>query len=119
MKEKELILEEPIIEHTVQKTENSLLAETESKIAAENTIANFSITISSEDIKKLAMEVAKDMLKNDSSLQTMIDHLQIDFQNEAMKELEEIKNQIFARMQYVFRIRFTFMDNEFYDILYL
>jgi dGTP triphosphohydrolase len=63
-------------------------------MAVENSIANFNVSISSEDIKKLAMEMAKELLENDTALQTMIDHLQIDFQNEAMKELEEIKNQL-------------------------
>jgi hypothetical protein len=57
-------------------------------------VTNFNITISSEDIKKLAMEMVKDMLKNDNAMNTIIDHLQIDFQDEARRELEEIKNQL-------------------------
>jgi hypothetical protein len=54
-------------------------------------VTNFNITISSEDIKKLAMEMVKDMLKNDNAMNTIIDHLQIDFQDEARRELEGIK----------------------------
>jgi|GEM_PF-2059407 len=57
-------------------------------------VTNFNITISSEDIKKLAMEMVKDMLKNDKAMNTIIDHLQIDFQDEARRELEDIKNQL-------------------------
>jgi hypothetical protein len=57
-------------------------------------VTNFNITISSEDIKKLAMEMVKDMLKNDNAMNTIIDHLQIDFQDEARRELEEIRNQL-------------------------
>jgi hypothetical protein len=57
-------------------------------------VTNFNITISSEDIKKLAMEMVKDMLKNDNAMNTIIDHLQIDFQDEARRELEDIKNQL-------------------------
>jgi len=57
-------------------------------------VTNFNITISSEDIKKLAMEMVKDMLKNDNAMNTIIDHLQIDFQDEARRELEGIKNQL-------------------------
>jgi len=59
-----------------------------------NMVTNFNITISSEDIKKLAMEMVKDMLKNDNAMNTIIDHLQIDFQDEARRELEGIKNQL-------------------------
>ncbi|MBX0312943.1 MAG: hypothetical protein JHC31_14465 [Sulfurihydrogenibium sp.] len=93
MEEKESITVEEFTETVTQKaekTENNLMTETENKA----TVANFRISISSEDVKKLAMEMAKELLKNDNSLQTMIDHLQIDFQSEAMKELEEIKNQL-------------------------
>ncbi|EEP59845.1 hypothetical protein [Sulfurihydrogenibium yellowstonense] len=57
-------------------------------------VTNFNITISSEDIKRLAMEMVKDMLKSDNAMNTIIDHLQIDFQDEARRELEEIKNQL-------------------------
>jgi hypothetical protein len=57
-------------------------------------VTNFNITISSEDIKKLAMEMVKDMLKNDKAMNMIIDHLQIDFQDEARRELEDIKNQL-------------------------
>jgi len=57
-------------------------------------VTNFNITISSEDIKKLAMEMVKDVLKNDKAMSIIIDHLQIDFQDEARRELEEIKNQL-------------------------
>jgi hypothetical protein len=57
-------------------------------------VTNFNIAISSEDIKKLAMEMVKDMLKNDNAMNTIIDHLQIDFQDEARRELEEIRNQL-------------------------
>jgi hypothetical protein len=57
-------------------------------------VTNFNITISSEDIKTLAMEMVKDMLKNDKAMNTIIDHLQIDFQDEARRELEDIKNQL-------------------------
>ncbi|MBX0310494.1 MAG: hypothetical protein JHC31_01600, partial [Sulfurihydrogenibium sp.] len=57
-------------------------------------VTNFNITISSEDVKKLAMEMVKDMLKNDNAMNTIIDHLQIDFQDEARRELEDIKNQL-------------------------
>ncbi|WP_299227336.1 hypothetical protein [Sulfurihydrogenibium sp.] len=57
-------------------------------------VTNFNITISSEDIKRLAMEMVKDMLKNDKAMNTIIDHLQIDFQDEARRELEGIKNQL-------------------------
>ncbi|WP_299237610.1 hypothetical protein [Sulfurihydrogenibium sp.] len=57
-------------------------------------VTNFNITISSEDIKRLAMEMVKDMLKNDKAMNTIIDHLQIDFQDEARRELEDIKNQL-------------------------
>ncbi|MBX0311855.1 MAG: hypothetical protein JHC31_08760, partial [Sulfurihydrogenibium sp.] len=60
----------------------------------ETMVTNFNITISSEDIKKLAMEMVKDMLKNDNAMNIIIDHLQIDFQDEARRELEEIKNQL-------------------------
>jgi hypothetical protein len=59
-----------------------------------NSVANFNVSISSEDIKKLTMELARDMLKNDETLQTIIDHIQIDFQNEAVREIDEIKNQL-------------------------
>jgi predicted RNA binding protein with dsRBD fold (UPF0201 family) len=34
------------------------------------------------------------MLKNDNAMNTIIDHLQIDFQDEARRELEDIKNQL-------------------------
>jgi hypothetical protein len=57
-------------------------------------VTNFNITISSEDIKRLAMEMVKDMLKNDKAMNMIIDHLQIDFQDEARRELEDIKNQL-------------------------
>jgi hypothetical protein len=57
-------------------------------------VTNFNITISSEDIKKLAMEMVKDVLKNDNAMNTIIDHLQIDFQDEARRELDEIRNQL-------------------------
>jgi hypothetical protein len=69
----------------------------ENKIAEggeEIMVTNFNITISSEDIKKLTMEMVKDMLKNDNAMSIIIDHLQIDFQDEARRELEEIKNQL-------------------------
>jgi len=71
-------------------------AEKENKITGgeEIMVTNFNITISSEDIKKLAMEMVKDMLKNDNAMNTIIDHLQIDFQDEARRELEDIKNQL-------------------------
>jgi hypothetical protein len=71
-------------------------AEKENKITGgeEIMVTNFNITISSEDIKKLAMEMVKDMLKNDNAMNTIIDHLQIDFQDETRKELEGIKNQL-------------------------
>lgn len=57
-------------------------------------IANFNIQISSEDIKKMALEIAREYLKNDPAMATIIDHLQIDFQDEARREMEEIKNQL-------------------------
>ncbi len=71
-------------------------AEKENKITGgeEIMVTNFNITISSEDIKKLAMEMVKDTLKNDNTVNTIIDHLQIDFQDEARRELEDIKNQL-------------------------
>ncbi len=71
-------------------------AEKENKITGgeEIMVTNFNITISSEDIKKLAMEMVKDTLKNDNTMNTIIDHLQIDFQDEARRELEDIKNQL-------------------------
>ncbi|MBX0311071.1 MAG: hypothetical protein JHC31_04615, partial [Sulfurihydrogenibium sp.] len=70
--------------------------EKENKITGgeEIMVTNFNITISSEDIKKLAMEMVKDMLKNDNAMNTIIDHLQIDFQDEARRELEDIRNQL-------------------------
>jgi predicted RNA binding protein with dsRBD fold (UPF0201 family) len=40
------------------------------------------------------MEMVEDMLKNDKAMNTIIDHLQIDFQDEDRRELEGIKNQI-------------------------
>jgi len=71
-------------------------AKKENKITGgeEIMVTNFNITISSEDIKKLAMEMVKDTLKNDNTVNTIIDHLQIDFQDEARRELEDIKNQL-------------------------
>jgi len=70
--------------------------EKENKITGgeEIMVTNFNIAISSEDIKKLAMEMVKDMLKNDNAMNTIIDHLQIDFQDEARRELEDIRNQL-------------------------
>jgi predicted RNA binding protein with dsRBD fold (UPF0201 family) len=40
------------------------------------------------------MKMVKDMLKNDKAMNTIIDYLQIDFQDEARRELEEIKNRL-------------------------
>ncbi|WP_297886918.1 hypothetical protein [Sulfurihydrogenibium sp.] len=57
-------------------------------------VANFNIQISSEDIKNVVLDIARNYLKNDPAINTIIDHLQIDFQNETMKELEDIKNQL-------------------------
>ncbi len=59
-----------------------------------NMVANFNIQISSDDIRNVVLAVARDYLKNDPAMNTIIDHLQIDFQNETMRELEEIKNQL-------------------------
>ena len=87
--EKKEIITKPLTEF-IQEVEK------ENKITGgeEIMVTNFNITISSEDIKTLAMEMVKDMLKNDNAMNTIIDHLQIDFQDEARRELEEIKNQL-------------------------
>jgi hypothetical protein len=87
--EKKEIITKPLTEF-IQEIEK------ENKITGgeEIMVTNFNITISSEDIKTLAMEMVKDMLKNDKAMNTIIDHLQIDFQDEARRELEDIKNQL-------------------------
>jgi len=87
--EKKEIITKPLTEF-IQEIEK------ENKITGgeEIMVTNFNITISSEDIKTLAMKMVKDMLKNDNAMNTIIDHLQIDFQDEARRELEEIKNQL-------------------------
>ncbi|WP_028950981.1 hypothetical protein [Sulfurihydrogenibium subterraneum] len=59
-----------------------------------NMIADFNIQISSEDIKNIALDIAKEYLKNDPAMATIIDHLQIDFQEETRRELEDVKNQL-------------------------
>jgi len=91
--EKKEIITKPLTEF-IQEIEK------ENKITGgeEIMVTNFNITISSEDIKTLAMEMVKDMLKNDNAMNTIIDHLQIDFQDEARRELEEIKNQLKASL---------------------
>jgi hypothetical protein len=87
--EKKEIVTKPLIEFIQE-------ADKENKTSGgeEVMVTNFNITISSEDIKKLAMEMVKDMLKNDKAMNMIIDHLQIDFQDEARKEFEDIKNQL-------------------------
>ena len=91
--EKKEIITKPLTEF-IQEIEK------ENKITGgeEIMVTNFNITISSEDIKTLAMEMVKDMLKNDNAMNTIIDHLQIDFQDETIRELEEIKNQLKASL---------------------
>ncbi len=91
--EKKEIITKPLTEF-IQEIEK------ENKITGgeEIMVTNFNITISSEDIKTLAIEMVKDMLKNDNAMNTIIDHLQIDFQDEARRELEEIKNQLKASL---------------------
>jgi hypothetical protein len=87
--EKKEIVTKPLTEFIQEIKENKITEGGE-----EIMVTNFNITISSEDIKRLAMEMVKDMLKNDKAMNTIIDHLQIDFQDEARRELEDIKNQL-------------------------
>jgi hypothetical protein len=87
--EKKEIVTKPLTEFIQEIEKENKITEGE-----EIMVTNFNITISSEDIKKLAMEMVKDMLKNDNAMNTIIDHLQIDFQDEAIRELEDIKNQL-------------------------
>ncbi|MGC8941249.1 MAG: hypothetical protein ACP5KF_01150, partial [Sulfurihydrogenibium sp.] len=65
----------------------------------DNMVANFNVQISKEDIKKVVLEVARDYIKNDPAMHTIIDHLQIDFQSETMRELENIKNQLKEKLR--------------------
>jgi hypothetical protein len=88
--EKKEIIAKPLTEFIQEIEKENKITEGGEEIM----VTNFNITISSEDIKKLAMEMVKDMLKNDNAMNTIIDHLQIDFQDEARRELEEIKNQL-------------------------
>ena len=91
--EKKEIITKPLTEFIQEiEKENKIIG------GEEIMVTNFNITISSEDIKTLAMEMVKDMLKNDNAMNTIIDHLQIDFQDEARRELEEIKNQLKASL---------------------
>jgi hypothetical protein len=64
-----------------------------------NTVANFNIQISEEDIKKVVLDIARDYIKNDPAMHTIIDHLQIDFQSETMRELENLKNQLKEKLR--------------------
>ncbi|PMP62577.1 MAG: hypothetical protein C0198_03000 [Sulfurihydrogenibium sp.] len=65
----------------------------------DNMVANFNVQISKEDIKKVVLEVARDYIKNDPAMHTIIDHLQIDFQSETMRELENLKNQLKEKLR--------------------
>ncbi|MBX0313019.1 MAG: hypothetical protein JHC31_14860, partial [Sulfurihydrogenibium sp.] len=93
VEEKREIVTKPLTEF-IQETDK----ENKTSGGEEVMVTNFNITISSEDIKRLAMEMVKDMLKNDKAMNTIIDHLQIDFQDEARRELEDIKNQLKATL---------------------
>ena len=91
--EKKEIITKPLTEFIQEiEKENKIIG------GEEIMVTNFNITISSEDIKTLAIEMVKDMLKNDNAMNTIVDHLQIDFQDEARRELEEIKNQLKASL---------------------
>lgn len=74
---------------------NNVVSQEESKLnGGEKMVANFNIQISDEEVKKLALQMARDFLEKDPAMEKIIDHLQIDFQSEAMRELEEIKNEL-------------------------
>lgn len=75
--------------------ENEKLEEKELKEeGGKNMVANFNVQVSSDDIKNVVLDIARNYLKNDPAINTIIDHLQIDFQSETMRELEEIKKQL-------------------------
>lgn len=57
-------------------------------------IANFNIQISEEEVKKLALQMVRDFLEKDPAMEKIIDYLQIDFQEEARRELENLKNEL-------------------------
>lgn len=63
-------------------------------LGGEGMIANFNIQISEDEVKALALTVAREFLEKDPSMEKIVDHLQIDFQEEARKELDDIKNQL-------------------------
>ncbi|MEZ0323999.1 MAG: hypothetical protein ABWJ98_06805 [Hydrogenothermaceae bacterium] len=65
----------------------------------EKMIANFNIQISDEEIKKLALQVTRDFLEKDPAMEKIIDHLQIDFQEETRKELENLKLELREKLR--------------------
>lgn len=60
----------------------------------EKMIANFNIQISEEEVKKFALQMAKDFLEKDPAMEKIVDYLQIDFQEETRQELENLKNEL-------------------------
>lgn len=63
-------------------------------LGGKSMVANFNIQISEDEIKKMALQVAREFLEKDPAMEKIIDHLQIDFQEEARRELDNIKNEI-------------------------
>lgn len=60
----------------------------------ESMVANFNIQVSEEEIKKLALQIARDFLEKDPAMEKIVDHLQIDFQEETRKEMENLKLEL-------------------------
>lgn len=86
------------LEYTKDTTTESL-SENKLTLGGEGMVANFSIQISEDEIKKMALQVAREFLEKDPAMEKIVDHLQIDFQEEARRELDSIKNELREKLR--------------------
>ncbi|MCX7760740.1 MAG: hypothetical protein N2Z81_06080 [Hydrogenothermaceae bacterium] len=98
--------ESPLIEERNTTTLKDLMSSKKEELpleklttGGENMIANFNIQISDEEIKNLALHMARDFLEKDPAMEKIVDHLQIDFQEETRKELEDLKLELREKLR--------------------
>lgn len=63
-------------------------------LGGEGMVANFNIQISEGELKKMALQVAREFLEKDPAMEKIVNHLQIDFQEETRRELDNIKSEL-------------------------
>ncbi|MCX7737920.1 MAG: hypothetical protein N2Z80_00670 [Hydrogenothermaceae bacterium] len=66
-------------------------------------VANFNIQITDQELKNLALQIARNFLEKDRAMEKIVDYLQIDFQEETRKELDKLKQDLKEQLRKEFQ----------------